>query len=55
MYDRQEVNDVLRHLRDEAFLSVRFGDPQGVFIMPFNESEEAKAFWFVGEKDWYHV
>lgn len=59
VYDRQEVNEVLRYLLKEGHLRLCVGFSSlwtscGTG-MPFDEGEERKVFWFVGEKHWYQV
>lgn len=56
VYDRQEVNEVLRYLCREGYLQPRLGHPSlyGA-LSPFDDEEESKVYWFVGEKHWYQV
>ncbi|KDR85304.1 hypothetical protein GALMADRAFT_51568 [Galerina marginata CBS 339.88] len=59
VYDRQEVRDVLRFLQGEGYLQHRFGRSSiwtlcGIY-MPFDEEEERRVYWFMGEKHWYQV
>ncbi|KAF9569867.1 hypothetical protein CPC08DRAFT_14379 [Agrocybe pediades] len=62
VYDRQEINEVLRYLMREGYLQVRIGFPtiwtgEGAYT-PFDEDEERKVYWFVnngGDKEWYQV
>jgi 2-polyprenyl-6-methoxyphenol hydroxylase-like FAD-dependent oxidoreductase len=63
VYDRQEVNDLLRHLQEEGFIKIRF-DPRvvrverdGAVVTALDDKEEKTAFWFVGDgrRHWYVV
>ncbi|PPQ88088.1 hypothetical protein CVT25_014386 [Psilocybe cyanescens] len=59
VYDRQEINDILRYLQREGYLRVRVGY-SSVWAscgmdMPFDEGEERKVFWFIGDKHWYQL
>ncbi|KAH9486640.1 Transcription factor tau subunit sfc3 [Psilocybe cubensis] len=59
VYDRQEVSEILRHLRREGYLRVRLGY-SSVWTtcgteLPFDEVEERKVFWFIGDKHWYQL
>lgn len=59
VYDRQEVNDILRHLQEEGFVDMCRCPPaeeeQAAFAM-LDDEEEKTAFWFLGEaKHWYQV
>jgi len=59
VYDRQEVNDILRFLQEEGYLRIRFGYSTiwtlcGIH-MPFDEEEERKVYWFIGDKHWYQL
>lgn len=55
VYDRQEINEILRHLDDEKYLCVRQKDESWLFIHPLDEEEESEVFWFIGDRPWYHV
>ena len=56
MYDRQELNDILRFLQQEGVLKRRW-NPE--FYLAGREEiglEEKETFWFVGDyKHWYQV
>ncbi|KAF8640756.1 hypothetical protein AX17_000406 [Amanita inopinata Kibby_2008] len=56
VYDRQEVNDVLRYLNEENYLRMRC-DPTSAetWVVPLDEVEEKRVFWFIGERHWYEV
>ncbi|KAH9835845.1 uncharacterized protein C8Q71DRAFT_99456 [Rhodofomes roseus] len=58
VYDRQEVNDVLRYLKDQGHIERRVDAHVGQSIEvgePDNE-EEQHVFWFIsGEKHWYEL
>jgi len=57
VYDRQEVVDILGYLSSEGYLSVRYGDCEqsGDFFFPYDEQEESRVYWFIGEKHWYQA
>ncbi|KAJ7139701.1 hypothetical protein C8R44DRAFT_694295 [Mycena epipterygia] len=50
VYDRQEVNEVVRYLHDAGFVAVR-----GVGSLPASDVEETSVCLFVGSRHWYHV
>lgn len=59
VYDRQEINEILRYLRVEGHLCVRQQfmsewDQVGVMV-PLDDQEERTASWVIGEKAWYQV
>lgn len=63
MYDRQEVNDVLRHLLQDGALKRRWNLDLNVeehaengYVMPMSDEDEKNTFWFLGNgKRWYQV
>ncbi|KAJ7770882.1 hypothetical protein DFH07DRAFT_805534 [Mycena maculata] len=50
VYDRQEVNEILRYLSDAGFVAVR-----GDVVLPADDEEEKHACLFVGDRHWYQV
>ncbi|KAJ7630525.1 hypothetical protein FB45DRAFT_746685, partial [Roridomyces roridus] len=50
VYDRQEVNEILRYLCDAGFVSVR-----GEGLLPANDEEEGRLSLFVGSRHWYQA
>ena len=59
VYDRQEINEILRYLRVEGHLCVHQQymsewDQVGVTV-PLDDQEEKTASWVIGEKAWYQV
>lgn len=59
VYDRQEMNDILRYLHEDGALSMRYvGRESGVDIsrvLEMDEKEEKEVYWFIGRtKRWYH-
>lgn len=55
VYDRQEVNDLLRFLENEGFMKMRCEHLIDRDVGPLDEREEKGVFWFIGEKRWYQV
>jgi hypothetical protein len=60
VYDRQEVNDLVRYLEEEGFVKMRvecFVDRDGGGIVGgLDEREEKGVFWLIGdERRWYQV
>jgi len=57
VYDRQEVVDILGYLSSEGYLSVRYDNCEqpGDLFFPYDEQEESRVYWFIGEKHWYQV
>jgi transcription factor C subunit 3 len=60
LYDRQELNDVLRYLCEEGILTIRGPegklDPAADRPFEMDESEENDVYWFIGPtKRWYYV
>ncbi|KAF9478012.1 hypothetical protein BDN70DRAFT_71126 [Pholiota conissans] len=57
VYDRQEINEVLRYLYREGHLEQRLGHHPVLHaaLPPFDDEEELKVHWFIGEKHWYQV
>lgn len=59
VYDRQEVNDLIRALEEEGFVKMRCDhlidrDASGTGTL--DEREEKGVFWLIGdEKHWYQV
>ncbi|CAK5265268.1 unnamed protein product [Mycena citricolor] len=51
VYDRQEVNELLKYLCDEGFIAVR-GSGSG---LEADDEEEHRNYLFVGTKSWYSV
>ncbi|KAJ7102344.1 hypothetical protein B0H15DRAFT_814236 [Mycena belliarum] len=49
VYDRQEVNEVVRYLRDAGFVDVRGG------ALPGDDEEESSLWLFVGSRHWYQA
>ncbi|KAJ7124739.1 hypothetical protein C8R43DRAFT_32196 [Mycena crocata] len=49
VYDRQEVNEVVRYLRDAGFIAMRGGS------LPLDNDEEDRVCLFVGTRHWYQV
>lgn len=59
VYDRQEVNEIVRFLEIEGYLTARQGHTSvwtecGIYA-PFDEEEESQVYWFIGNKHWYQV
>ncbi|KAJ3509802.1 hypothetical protein NLJ89_g5025 [Agrocybe chaxingu] len=58
-YDRQEIIEVVRYLHEEGFLQLRIeGSSTEVsenICVPFDEDEESRAYWFIGDRRWYQV
>ncbi|KAF8973686.1 hypothetical protein BDZ97DRAFT_1648315 [Flammula alnicola] len=57
VYDRQEVNEILRYLQGDGYLQMRLGPHpslRGIYP-PFDDEEESKVYWFIGKKHWYQV
>jgi hypothetical protein len=59
VYDRQEINEILRYLRVEGHLGVRqqYMSEWGQVgaTVPLDDQEERTASWIIGEKVWYQV
>ena len=62
VYDRQEVNDILRYLQQEGVLKRRWnpeldleGRGEVGHILTLGDMEEKNMFWFIGSKHWYQV
>lgn len=60
VYDRQEVNDLLRFLEEEGYVKMRCDDlidqDEGGIVGALDEKEEKGVFWLIGdEKHWYRV
>ncbi|KAI0344000.1 hypothetical protein BDW22DRAFT_1355246 [Trametopsis cervina] len=55
VYDRAELHDVLRFLRDRQQLRVKRSGNRFVTGSPEDNLEEKAAFWFVGERRWFHM
>ncbi|KIM47907.1 hypothetical protein M413DRAFT_439604 [Hebeloma cylindrosporum] len=59
VYDRQEVNEIVRFLQTEGYLAARHVHTSvwtecGIYA-PFDEEEESQVYWFIGDKHWYQV
>ena len=54
VYDRQEMVDLLGYLSREGYLCVRFEQSEKLFA-PYDEQEESRVYWFIGEKHWYQA
>jgi Holliday junction resolvase len=50
VYDRQEVNEIVRYLHDAGFAAVRGGSG-----LPADDEEEKQVCLFVGSRHWYQV
>lgn len=61
MYDRQEVNDILRYLQQDGILNrrwyseLRLGQYEEIGRLALDDMEEKNTFWFIGRKHWYQV
>lgn len=55
MYDRQEVIEVLEHLRVEGYLSSLKKTSNGWDAFPPDDKEETMASWFLGDRCWFQV
>jgi len=63
VYDRQEINDILRRLQQEGVLKRRWnpglhlaGQEKNEQFHVLDDMEEKNAFWFIsGSKHWYQV
>ncbi|KZT22146.1 hypothetical protein NEOLEDRAFT_1138493 [Neolentinus lepideus HHB14362 ss-1] len=58
VYDRQEVNDILRFLRARGFLEPRVSPDLQLDdwdIAAPNNAQEKMVMWFVGKRHWYQV
>ena len=57
VYDREEINDVLRHLLREGYIRKDYHAGERVLECgPADGEEEKRTFWRVGsEKHWYQV
>ncbi|KAF5377206.1 hypothetical protein D9615_006321 [Tricholomella constricta] len=60
VYDRQEVGDVVRSLREDGYLKMRCDTTilgyEDINVAALDDQEEKAVFWFVGdEKRWYQV
>ncbi|CAA7259955.1 unnamed protein product [Cyclocybe aegerita] len=59
VYDRQEIIEVVRYLHEEGFLQLRIeGSSTEIsesISVPFDEDEESRAYWFIGDRRWYQV
>jgi len=60
VYDRQEVNDLVRFLEEEGFVNLRCDclidrDESGI-VGALDEREENGVFWLIGtEKHWFQM
>ena len=60
MYDRLEVNDILRSLQEDGFVGMRcaasIAQDEDWRLGALDEEEEKGIFWFTrDEKHWYQV
>ncbi|KAF8912964.1 hypothetical protein CPB84DRAFT_1670756 [Gymnopilus junonius] len=59
VYDRQELTDILRYLQGEGYVRYRLGYPSTWTLdgmdAVFDEKEEQRVYWFMGDKHWYQV
>ncbi|KAJ3559601.1 hypothetical protein NM688_g245 [Phlebia brevispora] len=56
IYDRQEVEEILAYLAEQAYLQRHTEDSYPFRSSPASNDEETKIFWMIGtRKDWYTV
>lgn len=60
VYDRQELNDLLRNLFEERSLMIRRANGEiyedVLDVLEMDEHEEAAVYWFLGAaRRWYHI
>jgi len=59
VYDRQEVQEVLRYLQSCGQLSLRLGKrsrwTKVDTVAPLDVEEEGCAFWLIGDSHWYQM
>jgi transcription factor C subunit 3 len=55
VYDRQEINDILQHLKEENHLYFRQEDGSRYLVLPLDDEEEKEIFWFIGDRGWYQA
>ncbi|KAJ7593112.1 hypothetical protein C8J56DRAFT_1013301 [Mycena floridula] len=56
VYDRPELNDLLRHLHEEGLIRMVYAASADIStVLSLDEKEEMEVFWLLGEKHWYQT
>ena len=54
VFDRQELEDVVRYLQDQKVIERR-GPSGSEGLEPLSDDEEFSVWLLLGEQHWYHV